>query len=67
MKIQSKDTVVTLANAIKLVTAAAHEVIGQRAGSLLQQETGPRKALANLVASRINAHFSKHTSQQVKG
>lgn len=58
MKSQSQDTVLSLANAIELVTGVVHELLGDQIAATVNGQQATRAALANLVASRIQARFS---------
>lgn len=65
MKHQSKNTVMTLSNAIEFVTGVVHEVVGQDVGKTINGQKASRAALAQLIASRVSARFAKHTTTKV--
>ncbi len=65
MKPKSKDTVVTLANAIEVVIGVVHEVSGKDVANTLNGDKLSRAALSNLVASRVHARFAKHVNKAV--
>lgn len=66
MKAKSKDTVHALANAITLTTGVIHELVGKTVGNTINGQKASRSALAQLVASRIQARFSSYSSKAVK-
>lgn len=66
MKAKSKDTVHAAANAIELVTGVVHVVSGTAVGNTINGQKASRSALSQLVASRLQARFSSHTSKAVK-
>ena len=64
MHIKSKQTVLALANAITLATGVIHRISGNQVSANLNGQRATRQVLANLIARRINANFSKHTGKK---
>ena len=67
MNLNSKRTVLVLANAIEVVAGALHELSGN--GGLSQAVAGnrtTRAGLADMVAQRINARFVGQLSRPTK-
>ena len=67
MKPKSKRTVVALGNAIELATGVVHEVAGHEVAKTLNGSRATRSALADHVASRINAKLIHKHSNARKG
>ena len=65
MHIKSKQTVLALSNAITLATGVIHRISGGQVSANLNGRRATREILANLIASRINANFSKHTGKTI--
>lgn len=63
MQIKSKKSVIALANAITLATGVLHRISGKEVSANLSGQRASREVLAGLIASRINANFSKHTGK----
>lgn len=66
MHIQSKQTVLTIANATALATAIVHDISGNEVANTLNGVTVNKTALADLIGSRIHANFSNYTSKGVQ-
>ena len=65
MKQRSKDTVLALANATAVATGIVHHISGKGVADTLNGSKVSRSVLAGLIASRIHARFSNHTSKAV--
>ena len=65
MMIQSRSTVVTLANAISLSTGIVKEISGTEVANTLNGSRLSRAALSDLISSRIHANFSNYTNKAV--
>lgn len=66
MNVNSKRTVLVLANAIEVVAGAAHELSGNATAATIAGNRVTRAALADMAAQRINARFAAHTTRPVK-
>lgn len=66
MKSKSKDTVMALANAIELGACVVHEIAGHEVGKTINGSKATVDAIGRLMAARLSARFSKHTSQLIK-
>ena len=66
MKISSKRSVLALANSIEVATGVVHELVGNSLGKSLHGQKVTRAALADVVGSRLNAKYARHTSKGTK-
>ena len=62
----SKETVLTLANATALAACVVHSLVGTNVSTTINGNVASRSVLASMVASRIHARFAKHTSRGVQ-
>jgi hypothetical protein len=58
MHSKSKETVMSVANAIELVTGAVHELVGKEIGKTINGNAATRAAIGQLVASRIQSRYA---------
>ncbi len=61
MHLNSKKTIIAIANATELATAIVHKVMGNEIANTLSGSTLSKSALGNLMALRIQSKFSKYT------
>jgi hypothetical protein len=66
MKLKSKDTVMALANTIELGACVVRELAGKDVADSIGSNKASVDALARLISARIQARFSKYTSQPIK-
>ena len=66
MLIQSKSTVLAIANATALASGVVLELSGTEVASTLNGSPLSRQALNSLIGSRVHANFSKYTQTEVK-
>jgi hypothetical protein len=66
MQTRSKETVLSVANAIALATGVVHELVGKNVSDTINNNAATRTVLASMMASRIHSNFSKHTSRSAK-
>lgn len=59
MKLSSKTTVNTVANAVELSTAIVHKLMGNEIANTLGGSLMTKAALASAMALRIQTHFTK--------
>jgi hypothetical protein len=66
MNVNSKRTVIVLANAIEAAAGAVHELTGSDTAQTIAGNRVTRAALADMIAQRINARFAAHTTRPLK-
>jgi hypothetical protein len=66
MKIHSKNTVITVANATALAAGIIKELSGKEIANTLNGAVVSKAGFEDLIASRIHANFSTFTQKAVK-
>ena len=66
MHVKSKETVMSAANAISVVTGIIHELVGKEVGNTINGNTASREAISQLVASRLQSRFANIISNVSK-
>ncbi len=66
MLTQSKQTVLTIANATALASSIVHEIAGNEVANTLSGAPSNKAAMDDLIGSRIHSQFSNYTSKAVK-
>ncbi len=63
MKIESKQTIVTLANAIELAGNIINNLMGNEVANTLEGNPINKSTLNEIISMRVQANFGKYTTK----